>query len=233
MHHVVVERWSRGASPLHHRDARAKIVVVLALLIAVAAAPPGAWRFGAAYAALITAAILVAGLPLAAVVGRAAMVLPFATAVAAASWIAGDRMRAAAALWKSYASATTVLVLIGTTPLPLLLDGFERLGAPRMLITVVQFLYRYLFVISEQAQHMRLAAACRGARGLAGFRAASGAVAVLFARSLARAEAIHGAMLNRGFTGRLRTGSPSRFSLADLAFVTAGLAGCCTLWLIR
>ena len=31
-------------------------------------------------------------------------------------------------------------------------------GAPRFLLMVAQFLYRYLFVISEEAQHMRKAA---------------------------------------------------------------------------
>jgi cobalt/nickel transport system permease protein len=98
-------------------------------------------------------------------------------------------------------------------------------GAPRFLLMVAQFLYRYLFVISEEAQHMSKAAAARGAtvRGLAGngarFRAAAGALAVLFARSYGRAEEIHRAMLSRGFPGYFRPLSAPRFRGADAVFL--------------
>ena len=96
---------------------------------------------------------------------------------------------------------------------------------------VAQFLYRYLFVISEEAQHMRKAALARGAtmRGLAGnrarFRAAAGALAVLFARSYARAGEIHRAMLARGFQGHIETLAALHFRRADLALVIAGSLG--------
>ena len=124
------------------------------------------------------------------------MVLPFTAVFAGVSWLAGDPARGAALVMKSYLSALAVLVLVSTTPLPLLLRGFEMTGAPRFLLMVAQFLYRYLFVISGEAQHMSQAAASRGAsvRGLvsnrARFRAAAGALAVLFARSYGRAEDI-------------------------------------------
>ena len=38
MHHVVLDRWSRGSSPLHRRDPRAKIVALLVFLVALATA---------------------------------------------------------------------------------------------------------------------------------------------------------------------------------------------------
>ena len=134
-------------------------------------------------------------------------------------------MRLKALLVKSYFSAAAVLVAAGSTPLPKLLWGFEALGAPRFLILVVQFLYRYLFVISEQAQHMRLAAQCRGSasRGL-GFRRAAGAIAVLFARSYARAEGIHDAMLARGSAGEIRLLAGPRAGGRDFAFFAFGIA---------
>src|SRR4029077_12628649 len=80
-------------------------------------------------------------------------------------------------------------------------------------------LYRYLFVISEEAQHMTRAAACRGA-GLARLRfgAAAGALAVLFARSHGRAEDIHRAMIARGFTGHFRTLGALHFRAGDAWF---------------
>ena len=72
---------------------------------------------------------------------------------------------------------------------------------------------------------MRVASVSRGAslRGVAShaarFRAAAGALAVLFARSYARAEAVHRAMLARGFEGRFRLLRVLRFGWADAAFL--------------
>ncbi len=138
--------------------------------------------------------------------------------------------RAEALVVKSYLSACAVLLLAGTTPLPTLVLGLESLGVPRFLTMVVQFLYRYLFVISEEAQNMRVAAASRGAtlRTFAGhaarFRAAAGALAVLFARSYARAGDIHRAMLARGFNGRFHLTITRRFTWADAALLIGALA---------
>jgi cobalt/nickel transport system permease protein len=109
--------------------------------------------------------------------------------------------------------------------LPLLLGGLERLGTPRLLVLVAQFLYRYLFVLSEQAQHMRLAASCRqgntGNPRKSGFRAATGALTVLFARSYERAEGVHRAMQARGFSGHFSFLRAPRFGAADAVFLLA------------
>ena len=134
---------------------------------------------------------------------------------------------------KSYLSALAVILVVATTPIPLLLRGLQSLGAPRILVLIVQFLHRYLFVISEQAQHMRLAAACRQAgsktRPSAKFRAAAGAVSVLFARSYNRAEGIHRAMLSRGFQGQFVDASKLRFTSADAMFGALFLIVICSL----
>jgi cobalt/nickel transport system permease protein len=70
---------------------------------------------------------------------------------------------------------------------------------------------------------MRLAAACRQGRarggGRSGFRAATGALAVLFARSYERAEGIHRAMQARGFTGRFALLYSTRFEARDGVFL--------------
>jgi cobalt/nickel transport system permease protein len=132
---------------------------------------------------------------------------------------------------KSYLSALAVLLLVATTPLPLLLRGVEMTGVPRYLLMVAQFLYRYLFVVSEEAQHMTKAAACRGAtiRGLTWhgtrFRAAAGACGVLFARAYNRAEEIHRAMLSRGFAGYFRPLVLLRFRGTDSVFVGLSAVG--------
>ncbi|HEY1203379.1 MAG: CbiQ family ECF transporter T component [Bryobacteraceae bacterium] len=223
MHHVVLERWSRGASFVHARDARVKVLVLLAYLVALATTAPITFAAATCYAALVAAATVAARLPLAGLALRAAAVLPFAGTFALFSILAGDGGRAASLVSKSYLSAAAVLVLAGTTPLPKLVRGLESLGVPRFLTLVIQFLYRYLFVISEQAQHMRLAALARGG-GQLRFTHAAGAAATLFGRSYARAEGIHGAMLARGFHGRMELLAEPRLGTADVLFLAAGLA---------
>ena len=228
MHHVTLDQWSRGASPLHQRDPRVKIVAVLAFLTVLATAHRSLPWLCAAFFVMLCITARQARLPLAAAMVRAGVVLPFTLVFGLVSWLAGDPARGVALLMKSYLSAFAVLLLVSTTPLPHLLRGFEMTGVPRFLLMVAQFLYRYLFVISEEAQHMRKAAWSRGAsvRGLAGnsarFRAAAGALAVLFARSYARAGDIHRAMLARSFPGHFRPLVELHFHRADVAFLFFG-----------
>jgi cobalt/nickel transport system permease protein len=228
VHHVTLDRWSRGASALHRRDPRVKIAAVLVFLVVLATAHRELAWLGAALFAVLCVAARQARLPLAGALARAAAVLPFTAVFAGVSWLAGDPARGAALVMKSYLSALAVLLLVSTTPLPLLLRGFEMTGAPRFLLMVAQFLYRYLFVVSEEAQHMRKAALARGATvgGLgnaARFRAAAGALAVLFARSYARAGEIHRAMLARGFPGYFRPLIELHFHGDDVMFLVVGV----------
>lgn len=227
MHHVLVDQWSQGSSPVHARDPRAKVLVLLMFLIALATTAPDASVTLTIDAALLAAGILIAGLPPGGLLLRAMAILPFSLTFGLISWLAGDRMRAIGLVEKSYLSTVAVLLLVGTTPLPRLLSGLESLGCPRLLVLLAQFLYRYLFVISEQAQHLRLAAACREGNARKNrrskFHAAAGALAVLFARSYYRAEGIHQAMLARAFAGRFALLNPLRFRATD-AFFTAAMA---------
>ena len=53
MHHLVIDRWSRGSSSLHQRDPRAKLAALLVFLIVLSTTRPAAqWAF-AAYAILL------------------------------------------------------------------------------------------------------------------------------------------------------------------------------------
>jgi cobalt/nickel transport system permease protein len=221
LHHVVLERWSRGSSILHRRDARAKILALLVFLIVVAISNLDFELLALFYSGLLLAAIVSARLPVLGALRRAAVVLPFSLTFAGLCWISGEPRRAALLVEKSYLSALAALLLVATTPLPQLLRGLDMLGVPGFLLMVAQFLYRYLFVITEQAHRMRLAGLCRGGlkRGSRGFRAAAGALGVLFARSYERADCIHRAMVSRGFQGHFQLLSTPRFGLADGAFL--------------
>jgi len=218
VHHLVLESWSRASSPIHARDPRAKIVVLLAFLISVSTASSLAAFAG--YAALLIAAIAIARLPAGPVLLRVLVILPFVATFSLLTWLSGQPQRALAIFEKSFLSALAALILVATTPINDLLRGLESLAVPRPLILVIQFLYRYLFVVTEQAQHMMMAARSRGSR----FHSAAGAIGVLFLRSWERADGVYRAMLARGFSGRFVTFASPRFTAADALFVIAVFA---------
>ena len=216
---------------MHRRDPRAKMFALIVFLVAVATAHRALLLLAPALLGLLAVALLWARLPLAGALARAAVVVPFTAVFALISWLAGDPARGLTLVVKSYLSALAVLVVVASTPVPSLANGLERVGAPRFLLVVGQFLYRYLFVISEEAQHMSKAVAARGAsarvwwRSELRFGAAAGAVGVLFARSYARAGEVHRAMLARGFDGHVQPLEALRFLRSDAAFaVVASLA---------
>ena len=60
-------------------------------------------------------------------------------------------------------SARCSAVLLGaTTSFPDVLHALERLRAPRLLVLIAAFMYRYLFVIVDEVPRMRAALAARG-----------------------------------------------------------------------
>ncbi|HEY2843570.1 MAG TPA: energy-coupling factor transporter transmembrane component T [Bryobacteraceae bacterium] len=228
MHHLVIDRWSRGASSLHARDPRAKLAALLVFLVAVSTTPAKAQAAFIAYAAILLLAVRVARLPIRGLAGRAALVLPFSATFAVLTWWSGDPLRALALAEKSFLSGMAALLLVSSTPMTAWTAALESWRVPRMLILVIQFVYRYLFVIAEQAQRMRWAALCRRGRRQRyfDFSGAAGLLGVLFARSWERADGIYQSMLSRGFRGRFVPAPPQPFKGSDALFFSACLAGC-------
>ena len=219
MHFSQLDQWAGQESFLHRRDPRAKLALLLIFLASLSLSRPGVGFIG--FGSLCLGAIAAGKLPVWGVLGRAAAVLPLSLTFAAITWLGGDSRRALEMLAKSYISAAGALTVVSSTRLPNLLRGMEMLGAPPLLVVVIQFLYRYLFVLTDQGQRMRDAVLCRGN----GWPNAAGALSVLFARSYARAEAIHKAMLSRGYTGHFPVLRSHRFALVDWLFLIAGAAG--------
>lgn len=234
MQHRVIESWSSRTSVLHRRDARAKLTALLVFLIAVSTTPASSQAAFLGYSVLLMAGALATRLPFAGLLARAAWVLPFSATFAVLIWWSGELLRAWSLVEKSYLSGLAVLVLVATTPFPAWMAALESWRCPRFLLLVIQFLYRYLFVLAEQAQRMRWAALSRGgtvtsSRGGV-WRVAGGTIAVLFARSWERADAIYRSMLARGFQGRFVAARSKQFRLADACFALASLLACVSIW---
>jgi cobalt/nickel transport system permease protein len=190
--HRLMDQWSRRSSPLHSLRTGTKLLALILALIYISLASPSLLIIAAI---LLIAALTIAQLPASGLLKRAALVLPFSATLGLIAWLSGDPTRAATLLAKSYLSALAALLFAATTPLPDWTAALRSSHFPSILISTIEFTYRYLFVIAEEAQTMSTAARARG-----GFRfsAAAGALGVLFARSWRRAEAVQRAMLARG-----------------------------------
>jgi cobalt/nickel transport system permease protein len=228
--HNYLDELSRRSSPLHRAEARLKAVGALALIVAAALLPPApTWPF-AAYLALVAGLLALARLPPAPVLRRLAGLAPFILTavvllpftrpgngtVSAALQLGGWQLRlyragllaSKAVLLKSLICGGCAVLLVSTTPFSSLLRALQRLGFPRLLLAIIAFLYRYLFLL--QGEFLRLSRAARSRGWEAGplrtrLAAAGGIVGSLFLRTYDRGERVYTAMLARGYDGRFRT----------------------------
>jgi len=132
---------------------------------------------------------------------------------------------------KFFLTITSALLLIATTSFPGICHALQKFGFPDIFISQLLFLYRYLFVLVEEAMKVVRARDMRsfGNRGR-GVKAFTALLGTLFLRTVERAERIYRAMLSRGFSGRLHTTRQYRFTSADALFLAITVA---VLYLLR
>lgn len=123
-------------------------------------------------------------------------------------------------MMKFFLTITTALLLIATTSFPGVCSALQKFGIPDIFISQLLFLYRYIFVLVEEAMKVVRARDMRsfGKRGK-GINAYTGIVGTLFLRTVERAERIYQAMLSRGFNGTLHSIKPYRIGGTDLFFL--------------
>jgi len=95
----------------------------------------------------------------------------------------------------------TMVLLSSTTPIAELLRVLQRLHVPGLLVTTLALMYRYLFVLVDEAERMQRARFSRtfDRRRWHGWKSLGSVVGQLFVRSTERAERIYAAMLARGW----------------------------------
>ena len=225
----MLDRWSLQQSPIHQLDARVKIIASLLILLSLALTARTVRGGFIAYFVILSSTAVAARLPVPSLLLRTLVVLPFVGGVVLLNLWGGDTGRAIDVFLRSALSAYAALLLLATTPFARLLRGLEMLRVPAFFLMILYFVYRYLFLLVDQVQNMRRAKECRAPRGRREslFRAATGALAVLFARSYDRAEKVHRALLARGFQGHFISLEEPHLGRRDWAF----LLGCVMLLL--
>jgi cobalt/nickel transport system permease protein len=221
--HSFIDRYAHLDSPLHILEPRSKILAFTALIVCVLSIPTGRGLLLVAY--FFAAAILmgISQIPLPFILGRTLLILPFIVlASLAAPWRGFPGL--AALFIRAVLCLVLLILLTNTTRFVELLRGLRRFGCPQVLVMNLSFLYRYFFVLTEEAMRMKQARDCRRV-GRAPFfeelRILGSMLGTLLIRSFERAERMHGAMLSRGYCGEFPVISPRKFSWRDLAFVSA------------
>lgn len=231
LHLDLADHYKSGSSRMHRLDARVKLSAALSFILIVSLINPlrlGSWF---ALALLFLSTLLISafsGLGAGYALRRSYIALPFVLGALAlpvtvrgtpvgelGGWVISfeGTMRLFGVFAKSWVSVQIAILLSVVTPFPDMLRALRALRVPKPLVSIVAFMYRYLFVLMDEALRLRRARAARCAQGeqpaggglLWRGRVAGGLVGNLMLRSFERSERIYNAMLARGFTGELKT----------------------------
>ena len=231
LHLDLADHYRSGSSRIHLLDARVKLGAALSFILIVSLLNPlriGSWF---ALPLLFFSTLFIssaAGLGTGYALRRSYLALPFVLGALALPFTVHGTPLAEVAGWvisregtirllgifaKSWVSVQIAILLSVVTPFPDMLWALRALRVPKPLVSIVSFMYRYLFVLMDEALRLRRARAARCAQGgqragrslLWRGRVAGGLVGNLMLRSFERSERIYNAMLARGFTGELKT----------------------------
>jgi cobalt/nickel transport system permease protein len=242
MEHGFLDEMSCIQSPIRRLDPRIKVLGFVALLFSIVLTRSVSPMPFALYAAILAALIAMSRLPVAHVLERCLVILPFALMTALFipflkgtdviwSFNAGplqimltrEGMETFAFIAvKSFLSILCIVLLTASTRFPELLKALERLRCPNLIIMILSFMYRYLFVVQDEFMKMRIAKEARsaGRSRRMDWKALAGMVGVLFVRSYERAEAVYLAMCSRGYNGRIIVSHDFCMKRADAVFAT-------------
>jgi len=239
MHHHFIDRFAMGDSPVHRLDARAKLLAVLGYTVVLISFRRDAVAGLAPLAVLPLTLLWFARVPVWFAVRRVLILSPFILmlvlmspfydrapqAVTFGPWrytVSGGWLTAADVSIKFALGVMALTALMCSTRFALLLEALQRLGLPQVVVMQLGFLYRYVFVLIDEAMRVRRARDFRGAalapvsRRLA---AAGGVIGTLFIRTLDRSQRVHLAMTARGYCGQPHSLRQLRYTRTDAVFL--------------
>jgi cobalt/nickel transport system permease protein len=129
-------------------------------------------------------------------------------------------------------SVLLLLVLVSSTPFMDVLWTLRWFRLPTILSDMIMFTYRFIFVMLDESERMRLARKSRGFGGgrslldREAFKVLSNTIGMIFLRSYRRANRVYAALLSRGYDGKIRSITAFKVKARDamfgLAFVIIG-----------
>jgi cobalt/nickel transport system permease protein len=251
MHVDLFDRYQSGQSFIHRLDPRIKAVVTLLFILSNVLLPDGAWVALFLSWMLVLLAGALAGLGPGYAVKRSFVALPFFLAAVSAIFAVPGRpigglelgswhlvatqaglIRFGSIVARSWISVQMAILLTATTQFPDLVHALRHLHVPQVLVSIIAFMYRYLFVLSDEAMRLLRAREARSAQPVKGSgrsiswwaRVAGNMAGQLFLRSYERSDRIYAAMQARGYSGQLLTLNPHEMHAKDWILGTLAVA---------
>jgi cobalt/nickel transport system permease protein len=218
-HSHALALYRPGNSAVHRLAPQCKLVAVLLFVLVVVSTPKEqVWAF-VLYALLLATVAVLAHVPFPVIARRMVVEAPFVVfAVLIPFLAAGEQVEVLGlhvsqqGLWDAWnilAKATlgvvaSILLAATTEPRALLL-GVERLHLPALMVQIMTFMLRYVDVVGDEMNRMRVARESRGFHGrdVRQLEVVAQAAGALFIRSYERGERVHLAMLSRGYAGSM------------------------------
>lgn len=232
-----LDQFARAETSIHRLDARAKVLATLAFVLIVASFDK--YTVAALLPFFIFPIVIAAlgKLPTAYVVRNVAVAIPFALSIGLLNPvfdrevvlelgslpITGGWISCASIVVRAVLTLSAALILVAVTGFPAVCEALERLGMPRVFAIQMQFLYRYLFVLVEDARRSARALALRSCGRPLRLSIAASLIGFLLLRTWERADRIHLAMLARAYRGEFHPGRSKHFGRAEAAFVLGWL----------
>lgn len=221
-------------SPIHRLDPRAKVIATAFFIVSVVSFDKYEITGLIPFCLYPVVLIALGDLPLGYLLKKILLAAPFAVFIGMFNplidrailmdlgpvGISGGWISFASILLRFVLTVGAVLALIASTGFASICMSLEKMGAPNSLAVQLLFLYRYIFVLIDEASRMVRARALRAFEGRGmGFKVFTSMIGQLLLRALDRAQRIHRAMCCRGFDGEIRMSRPLMFCRRDGIFV--------------
>ena len=242
MKHSFLDRYSDRDSVIHRLDPRGKLVVTFAFIVAVVLTPFSSWLAYGLYFAVIAVLIALSRLPVSHFLKRSLVIIPFVLLMAVFIpffkegevvgsynlwlWQVSVTHSGLQVLWnimtKAWLSILGLILLTSTASFTSILKGLEQLRMPKVIVMIMSFMYRYIFLLTDEVLRMKQARDSRnfgGGRKLWQIGTVGNMIGTLFIRSYERGERVYASMVARGFDGHSRTLERLCFSRRDALFI--------------
>ena len=236
------DHYQTYTSHIHNLDSRVKLGITLLFIFSNVLLPDGAWlAFGVSWIFLLIINLL-SKISVVFTLKRSLIAFPFAlaaftimftlpgepvTSFHIGSWnlTISDLglIRFLSIMTRSWLSVQAAILLTATTKFPDMAHSLRHMGVPFILITIISFMYRYIFMLNDEATRLIRARTARSAK-LPGHnrpsipwhaRVAGHMIGQLFLRSYERSDRVFNAMLARGFRGEFLTLTPHKMKKLD------------------
>lgn len=220
-----IDSYSSVDAPYQRLDARAKIIVTLTFVVIMAVSVGDSPLRVAPFFLFAMVLVLMSRIPVALLLMRMLPALPFFLFASLILGFSKGSQAAMAAFLKAFLSVLSVIILVSTTRFSNLLKGLEGLKLPTLLVSMISFVYRYLFIIADEYGHMKIA---RESRNFGGskrwqWKAIGHSVGTLFLHSYERGDRVYSAMVARGYEGNIRTLGAQKIKKADIIFAVTSM----------